>query len=555
MFPLPHRVTPRARCKWRPCCAFALTLPLLSSAQTTNGTAISSFVGGAFNWSATANWTSGIVPNGTGAVATFSANYTSGVQVNLGLGGGSTSITLGTLNYTDTTPSSQITLHAGSGGTANLTFDDTDGVSEINVSTNAGVPLQFGNAGTLNILGDDNLRISVTGTLNPVRFNTNVNWSGQTGTVTLAAGRFQTENTNVLPSAAELEIGNGVQLRALLNQATISRNQSIKALSGGNAASMVGTSDNANADGLLTLGSGTSSSDSYNFGGSLGGNGFTTGAGNENSRFSITKTGSGTQKFSGANLYTGTTTINAGAILVNGTHHADTSTSGNLVSVTSRGVYVVNSGGTLGGTGTIKPYDTAGGSGVMITIASGGLLAPGDGGIGTLTLDNSGSAKSILRFSSGGLASFDLGAGVTSDKISLLGNPSVATVVTFNATVINFTDLTAGALTTGDYLLFSGNANVNYATGYSGLTLGGSYTGTSHTGSAITAGLLIGTGLEGYASSQLFQNGSDIYLNVSAVPEPSTYAAFAGIGALALAVWRRRRPTQSVADTGPGPNP
>ena len=152
--------------------AFVLALPLVPAAYAADGSAISTYVGGAFNWSSTANWTSGIVPDGTGAVATFSNNYTSGVQVNLGLGGGSTSITLGTINYTDTTPSSQITLHGGTAGTANLTFDDVDGISEINVATNAGVPLQFGNAGTLNILGDDNLRISVTGTLNPVRFNT-----------------------------------------------------------------------------------------------------------------------------------------------------------------------------------------------------------------------------------------------------------------------------------------------------------------------------------------------------------------------------------------------
>lgn len=520
--------------------AFVLALPLVPAAYAADGSAIITYVGGAFNWSNTANWTGGIVPDGTGAIATISNNYTSTVQVNFGLGGGSTSMTLGAINYTDTTPSSQLTLQAGTAGTANLTFDDSDGISEINVSTNAGIPLQFGNAGTLNIIGDDNLRISITGTTNPVRISTNVNWSNQTGKVTLVSGRFQTENTNVLPGAAEIEIGDGVQVRALLNQATISRNQSIKGLSGGNAASMVGTSDNANADGLLTLGNGTTGTDIYNFTGTLGGDAFTTTSGNQNSRFDITKTGSGTQKFSGASLATGTTTINGGTLLINGTHNADTSGSGNLAFVATRGDYVVNSGGTLGGTGTIKPYDTAGG-GVMINIASGGTLSPGDGGVGTLTLDNTASARSVLIFSSGGLGAFDLGAGVTADKIAITGSASLASEVFFNNTTINFTDVTGGSLATGDYLLFEGDANVNSSTGYVGLTLGGGFTGASVSGTAITGGLVIGSGLGGYSSSQLFLVGNDIYLNVSTVPEPSACAALAGFGMLALAAARRRR--------------
>ncbi|MES2695759.1 MAG: PEP-CTERM sorting domain-containing protein [Verrucomicrobiota bacterium] len=521
--------------------ALALQLAPAGIAAATNGSAINTFVAGAFNWSAPGNWTGGTVADGTGAVATFSNNYTSTVTINFGLGGGSTNLTLGALNYTDTTPSAQLTLQGGSGGTATLTFDDVDGISEINVSTAAAVPLQFGNTGSLSIVGDDNLRISVTGTVNAVRLNTNVNWSGQTGKVTLVAGRYQTENSNTLPGAAELELGTGVQLRALLHNGSTIRNQSIKGLSGA-ATSLLGTSDNAASEATLTVGTGTLSTDSYDFAGILGGDIAVTGAGNENSRFSITKTGLSTQKFSGNTIYTGTTTINGGSILVNGTHYADTSLSNNLASVATRGLYTVNSGGTLGGTGTIKAYDTAG-SGLIITVASGGTLAPGDGGIGTLTLDNTTSARSILGFSSGGVAAFDLGAGVTSDRIAILGRSSVASEVVFNSTVINFTDRTGGSLTTGDYLLFSGDSNVDFVTGYSGLTLGGAFSGTSHSGTAITGGLTVGTGLGSYASSQLFLVDNNIYLNVTAtaVPEPSTYAALAGLAALGLAAHRRRR--------------
>lgn len=516
-------------------------MTLVPAAYAEDSSAVSTYVGGAFNWSNTALWTGGTIANGTGAVATFSNNYTSGVQVNFGLGGGDTNLTLGAINYTDTTPSSQLTLQGGTASTANLTFDDSDGVSEINVATVAGIPLQFGNSGTLHISGDDNLRISVTGTINPVRISTNVNWSNQTGKVTLAAGRFQTENTNVLPGAAEIEIGDGVQLRALLNQATIARNQSIKGLSGGNAASMVGTSDNANADGLLTLGNGTIASNSYVFTGTLGGNAFTAGAGNENSRFDVTKIGSGTQKFAGSSFHTGTTTINGGVLLINGVHGADTSLSGNLVSIATRGDYVVNTGGTLGGTGTIKPYDTAGGGGVLIDIAAGGTLSPGDGGVGTLMLDNTGAARSILRFSTDGLGAFDLGAGATSDTVAIRGSASLATEVIFNNTTLHFTDLTAGSLTPGDYRLFDGDANVLNSTGYGGLTLGGPFSGPSFAGTLITGGLVIGTGLAGYSGAKLFLSGNDIYVNITAVPEPATCATFAGLGALGLVGLKRRR--------------
>jgi hypothetical protein len=518
----------------------ATLLPLLvPAAYAVDGSAVSTFVGGAFSWSSTANWTGGTIPNGTGAVATFSNNYTTTVQINFGLGGGDTNLTLGALNVTDTTPNVQATIQGGSGGTASLTFDDTDGISEINISTVASIPLAFGNTGSLNILGDDNLRISVTGTTNPVRFSTNVNWSNQTGKVTLVAGRFQTENSNVLPGAAEIELGNGVQMRALLHNGSTIRNQSLKGLGGGNATSFLGTSDNAAGDATLTLGNGTTGSDSYNFTGTLGGDAFTTTPGNQNSRFDITKTGLGTQKFSGSSLVAGTTTINGGTLLINGAHNADASTTGNLAFVATRGDYVVNSGGTLGGTGTIKPYDTAGG-GVIIDIASGGTLSPGDGGVGTLSLDNTGSARSILHFSSGGLGAFDLGAGVTADKIAIIGSPSLATEVFFNNTVVNFTDLAGGSLADGDYLLFEGDANVSSATGYGGLTLGGGFTGASFSGTLVTGGLVIGSGLGGYSGATLFLVGNDIYLNISSVPEPSAFAALAGLGAITLAACRRR---------------
>ena len=76
----------------------------------------------------------------------------------------------------------------------------------------------------------------------------------------------------------------------------------------------------------------------------------------------VIKTGTGTLTLSGANTYTGPTTVSTGTLLVNGS----------LASATT-----VNNGGTLGGVGAIN---------TNVTVANGGILAAGSGGSGTLTL-------------------------------------------------------------------------------------------------------------------------------------------------------------------------
>jgi fibronectin-binding autotransporter adhesin len=83
----------------------------------------------------------------------------------------------------------------------------------------------------------------------------------------------------------------------------------------------------------------------------------------------ITKTNSSTWTLSGANTYTGKTTVGGGTLLVNNSSGSGTG-AGNLA---------VNSGGTLGGTGTISG---------TVTVSSGGTLRAGTGvgNLGTLAL-------------------------------------------------------------------------------------------------------------------------------------------------------------------------
>lgn len=518
--------------------AFAAALPLVPSAFATDGSwSAAGVLTGSTTWETTSNWTSGIVPGGTDAVATIQQDFTGNTTVS------TSGVTLGTLNYSDTGSGTDRTFVLGAG---TWTFATSSGTPTINIGQ-SGDTLDIGfQINGAAIAGTQGLKLSVasgttwSGTGSSVRLGGSINWTGFSGALTLDGGRWTTENPNVLPSANELVLSGGAAFRAVgVNNGATTRDQTIGGLTSADGTAVVASGDNATATGTLTINTATSTA--YTFAGQIGANIFNTASGNENSRIAITKNGTGTQRFSGANTYVGTTTLNGGTLLVNGTHIADSSVAGSgLSALATRGAYVVNSGATLGGTGTIKPYDTAGG-GVMINIASGGTLAPGDAGIGTLSLDNTASARSILNFSTGGLGAFELGVGVTADKVAIIGSASLASEVFFNSTTINFTDLTGGSLTTGDYLLFEGDANVSSATGYGGLTLGGAFTGASVSGTAISGGLVIGSGLAGYTSSTLFLVGNDIYVNVSAVPEPSACAALAGLGVLGFAARRRRR--------------
>ncbi len=81
---------------------------------------------------------------------------------------------------------------------------------------------------------------------------------------------------------------------------------------------------------------------------------------------SITKVGAGAWNLSGSNYFTGTTTVNAGKLIINGDHHAAT------------GAVVVNAGGTLAGIGRIGGVTTVN-----------GILAPGPlFGLGPLSFSN-----------------------------------------------------------------------------------------------------------------------------------------------------------------------
>lgn len=181
--------------------------------------------------------------------------------------------------------------------------------------------------------------------------------------------------------------------------------------------------------------------------------------------------------------FNGTLQINQGQALVNAS----------LPSAT-----VSISGGTLAGVGTVG----------SVTLSS-GSLAPGDAGVGTLN------ASSFTW--NGGTLNFDLSGASISDKISL-GN-GVFSRGAGAASGFVF-DFGGGGVAGGEYTLASfGSFGGSFAFSISNLA----------------------ADLEGTLSIREMGAIDDLVLTVSAIPEPSSFGVFAGLGALGFLAGRRRR--------------
>lgn len=221
----------------------------------------------------------------------------------------------------------------------------------------------------------------------------------------------------------------------------------------------------------------------------------------------------GIVRLSGDNTYSGSTVHQKGTLLINNTSGSGTGTG--AVSVASTAVF--------GGTGFVKPTGTNG-----ITFASGAIVAPGDltsagsaiAAGKTLTFDL-GSTTGTANFSSGSTISINLNAAAAlpadvSEHLAFIGLTTGVSQVTFNNNIVNFS-VTGGLLADGTYTLASFSAD-----------------------NAYTGQWTLGTGLEAY-NAQLIQTANSIQLSISSVPEPSTYAAFAGLVAIGAVIVRQRR--------------
>ncbi|WP_415663385.1 beta strand repeat-containing protein [Rariglobus hedericola] len=283
------------------------------------------------------------------------------------------------------------------------------------------------------------------------------------------------------------------------------------------------------------------------------------------SQSSLTKLGAGVMALSGANTFSGTTTVSAGTLLLRNSlalQNSPVITGGTGIAFDSSVSSRAFTFGGLAGSTNLSLLDNAANA-VALTLKVGSTARSYSGvlsGAGSLT--KSGTGVQTLT----GLNTYTGGTNVTAGTL-VYGNSftmSGINTVTVAAAGVAGTDYATVGSTAGT-LTFGGTLGINVTASLSG---GESFTLFSKSGSGALAGDFGNTAgnvsITGTYAASLTNDGSGIWtgtdtngsglsftfsasglnaglLTVSAVPEPSTYAAICGVLALAGATLQRRR--------------
>ena len=505
-----------------------------------------------------ANRTITLGGNGTGQFSGIISN--GGLTVTAGAGVTNAQITLtGDNTYTGgTTIGSGVTMRLGNSGKDALA--GTTG-SVLGAITNNGVELIFDRTNNLtssnNISGTGALKKTGAGTLTLAVANT---FSGDTsisGTNNAGPGVLALSNANALSNSVLALNDNGNRIAFVLPEATDYR---LGGLRGGAPTLVIGSNSLtlgkdvetntsfsgviSGSGGLTKVGSSTQSlsgENTYTGGTTISGgilsigtnstNGSIAGAIVNNARLvfnrtnnitysdvisgsgTLDKQGAGTLTLSGANTYSGTTTVSVGTLSVNG------STAGGAVSVSS--------GATLAGSGTV---------GGATTINSGAFHSPGNSpGVQTFTngLTYSNGSTFVWELT----ANTDSGRGTAFDGVNVSGglltiDSGVTNNLVFNGagSTVNWSNVFWESNIS--WLVFSNavEPTLLFAAVFDSLNL-----------SADTNGIIL-TNARPNASFAWRKTENNLYLDYSVIPEPSTFALL-GLSAAAVGAyrWRRRR--------------
>jgi autotransporter-associated beta strand protein len=384
--------------------------------------------------------------------------------------------TRGTLNLTSGTVSSVNDIVVGnvaegvlnvSGGTASITGT---GGQRLVVANNGVATVTLSGSGSINIAG--------TGGVN---FGSAAASTG-TGTFNLDGGSLTTQSISQVAAGVNGTFNfNGGTLRPSVNNANFFTGVTNAFVKGGGAIIDTNGFD-------------------INIGQNLLADAVSTGGG-------LSKNGNGTLTLSGASTYTGATTINVGTLLVSG-------------SLGGTAKVDVQSGATLGGSGSIVPTSGATGS---VNLLTGAKLSPGVA-VGTLTAVFAGGGQFNLSLAVAPVNSqsltFELGTVGGSDKVTLTGG-----ALNIGTGVLAFDDFTftaLGGFGVGTYTLFDGDTSI---------------VGTLDSNAANLTG-----SIGAFTATLGFADGTkDLVLNV--VPEPSSIVSL--LGALGALLGLRRRVSPS----------
>ena len=247
----------------------------------------------------------------------------------------------------------------------------------------------------------------------------------------------------------------------------------------------------------------------------------------------LTKLGAGTLTLTGNNGYTGATTVSAGTLELSGTGSINSSTNIIVNGGTFKNNSSVNlaapltfTSGTVGGTNL---------AGVAITVGTGNILSPGNSP-GTMTAD-------ATTFANGGTYLFE---------INNAGGTAGANWDLLNATTLDVT-ATGGGFTVSVASLVNptnvaGNADgfvPDVSKAFLFVDAGSAITSFSATAFTVNTTLFTNTvtGTWAIARGDTVSGGDNtqLYVTYTVIPEPSGYAALAGVGMIGFALYRRRR--------------